>query len=212
MPWRATFPPQASPPDERRIAGGQRVLAPGRQPTGPDRPGRPGLDGPQSSARGRHARWLPPGRDRRPRRVGARRRRRPDRRAGLRRAAGHARGGRPRRASSSPPRPPPTSISPWPRSSAAWPVLVEKPLAATVEEGCPSWPRRAPAACPSRSATWSASTRPSSSSAGCSARAGCRRVRDRVPPRRSVSGAHPGRRRHHGPGHPRCRHPVLDRR
>ena len=53
------------------------------------------------------------------------------------------------------------------------PVLVEKPLAATVDEGMQIVPRpRGSAASRSRSATSSGSTRPCSSSAGCSRRAG----------------------------------------
>ncbi len=37
------------------------------------------------------------------------------------------------------------------------------------------------------------------------------RVRHHQPPRRAVPGAHPRCRRHHRPGHPRRRHPVVDR-
>ena len=72
-----------------------------------------------------------------------------------------------------------------PRSSAASPVLVEKPLAATVDEAlrivaAAARARRAR----SRSATSSGSTRPCSSSAGCSPRAGCR-ASTRSPRRRA---------------------------
>ena len=53
------------------------------------------------------------------------------------------------------------------------PVLVEKPLAATHEEALGDRRRRrAPPACRSRSATSSATTRPSSAWASCCARAG----------------------------------------
>ena len=65
----------------------------------------------------------------------------------------------------------------------------------------------------SRWATWSGSTRPSSSSAACSAPAGSRAsTRSPVAPRRAVPGPDPRRRRDRRPRDPRRRHPVLDRR
>ena len=79
--------------------------------------------------------------------------------------------------SSSPRRPRPTSGWPWRRSTAGSRSLIEKPLAAHRARGRRDRrPRRAPAACRSRSATSSASTRPCSSSDGSSAPAGSRRV------------------------------------
>lgn len=67
--------------------------------------------------------------------------------------------------------------------------LVEKPLAATPVEAATIVDAAAARGSPSRSATSNGSTRPSSSSAGCSPRAGCRRsTRSRV--------AAPARSRH----------------
>ena len=85
---------------------------------------------------------------------------------------------------------------------------------ATVEEALRIVARGARArACPSRSATSSASTRPCSSSAGCSRRGWLSHgLRDRQPSRRPVPRPDPRRRRDRRPRHARRRHPVLDRR
>ncbi len=158
----------------RRVDDGRLVAA--RGPTGPGRAGRPRLDGPQP----------PPGPVVSPAR-GARRHRRPGRGdAGGRdgRAAppaasptrstmidvGRARRGRHRRPHHDPRRPRPRrdrARAGGPRREAAGGHRRRGP-------GRSSTPAPRPA-CRSRWATSSGSTRPSSSSAGCSRRAGCRR-------------------------------------
>ncbi len=90
-------------------------------------------------------------------------------------------------------------------------VLVEKPLAATVDGGAADrGRRRGGRASRSRSATSSGSTRPSSSSAACSGAGWLSRRSTRSPaaaPGRSRP--HPRRRRDRRPRDPRRRHPVA---
>ncbi len=117
--------------------------SPGRGARTPGRPGRPGLDGAQPPA---VLSSRPPAprspRSRIPSRTCPRAATAATRRAGLRRAAGDDRARPSWTPSSSPPRRPPTCRWPSPRSSAASPVLVEKPLAGTVDEAPPDRPRR----------------------------------------------------------------------
>ena len=129
----------------------------------------------------------------------------------LRRAAGDDRRGGARRASSSPPRRPPTSPLALAAIERGIAVLVEKPLAATVEEamrivaaarerGRPGPGRSRRAVQPGRPRARPAARR----------RAGCRAVYAiAIAPGRPVPGPDPRRRRDRRPRDPRRRHPVA---
>ena len=234
---RLAEPADLPGPDRRRGGHGHRGRAGGRRAPPADRarrrraaddrrPGRPSGTGASGSASPVSARWAattsgswragpdvdlvaiadPVGRR-------ARRGGRDERGPGLRRPARDDRARPTSTRSSSPPRPRPT----WPLALAAIErgiaVLVEKPLAGTVDEARGIVDAAAAAGVPVQVGHVERFN-PAVLELGrlLARRLALHRLRDHQPPGRPVPGPDPRRRRDRRPGHPRRRHPELDRR